>query len=141
MIPSKAFAKISCRLVPNQNPEKIGQLVATFFENLAPEGVKVKVSLLPGQGKALQTPIDSLAVKAFAKAYEEVFQKPCEFILSGASIPIVEELARASKAEVVLLGLGLPDDNIHAPNEHFGVDRLEKGFLSIVRAIGHLIKK
>ena len=84
--------------------------------------------------------VDSKAVKAFAQAYEEVFQHPCQYIYAGGSIPVVTSLAEASGAEVVMVGLGLPDDCIHAPNEHFGVDRIEKGFLSTARAI-ELLKK
>jgi len=140
VIPSKAFAKISCRLVPKQDPQKIGQLVTQFLKSNTPEGVEAEVYIHPGSGKAMHTRPDSKAVKAFSEAYEEVFQAPCEFIYSGASIPIVTELSAASGSEVVLLGMGLPDDLIHAPNEHFGVDRIEKGFLVISRAIQILAK-
>lgn len=135
VIPAKAFAKVSCRLVPNQDPQKMGKLVATYLESHAPEGTKVSVHPHKGGGKAVRSKIHSKAVKAFAEAYNEIFQTPCEYIYSGASIPIVTELAAASGAEVVMVGLGLPDDEIHAPNEHFGLDRIEKGFLSIARVM------
>lgn len=140
VIPSKAFAKVSCRLVPNQKPHKIGRLIANYLESNAPEGTRVTVHIHPGGGDAVRADINSEAVKAFAKAYGEIFQRPCEYIYSGASIPIVTELAAACGGEVVLVGLGLPDDGIHAPNEHFGIDRIEKGFLSIARAI-QLLKR
>lgn len=135
VIPAKALAKISCRLVPNQDPQKIGKLVADYLKQLAPKGVAVEVEVYPGRGKAIRANPSSAVVTAFAKAYEELFQKPCEYIFEGGSIPVVTELAEASQSEVLLLGFGLPDDQIHAPNEHFGVDRLEKGFYVMYRAI------
>lgn len=135
VIPAKAIAKVSCRLVPNQDPQKIGKLVTKYFESHAPEGTKVTVHVHKGGGNAVRSNIHSKPVKAFVEAYGEIFQTPCEYIYSGASIPIVTELAAASEAEVVMVGLGLPDDAIHAPNEHFGLDRIEKGFLSIARVV------
>ena len=70
-----------------------------------------------------------------SESYSQVFEKPCRNILIGGSIPISVQLCEAAEAEMVLIGLGLPDDHIHAPNEHFGLERLEKGFLTICRAI------
>lgn len=127
VIPAKASAKISCRLVPGQSPEKIGKLVKAFLEKNAPPGIKVTVNLHHGGGPSARSNPSSKVVQAFAKAFEEVFQKPCKFILSGASIPVVTKLAEVSGAETVLLGLGLPTDCIHAPNEHFGLKRIENG--------------
>ncbi len=141
VIPAKAIAKVSCRLVPNQDPQKIAQLVASFIESQAPKGIKVKVHKHPGGGKAVRANPNSEVVQAFAKAYSEVFQKPCQYIFEGGSIPIVTELAHASHSEVVLMGLGLADDNIHAPNEHFGIDRLEKGYLIMLRTLEILGKR
>ena len=135
VIPSKASAKLSCRLVPDQDPHEIGNLVINFLEKNAPKGLKVRAKLLSGGGVAVRTSPSSKIVQAFSKAYSEVFQAPCEYIFSGGSIPVVAELAKASQAEVVLLGLGLPGDKIHAPNEHFGLDRIEKGYLIMCRAL------
>lgn len=135
VIPAKAFAKISCRLVPNQNPQDIALLVANHLKEHAPAGVEIKVDLHPGQGQAVHISPHAKVVKIFSKAFEEVFSAPCEFIFDGASIPIVSELAAASEAETILLGLGLMTDQIHAPNEHFGLDRLEQGTKIMVRAI------
>lgn len=135
VIPAKASAKVSCRLVPHQDPETIGKLVKGYLEKNAPVGINVSVHLHKGNGKALRSNPHSKAVAAFAKGYEAVFKKPCEFILQGGSIPIVTELAEASKGEVVLLGLGLPTDKIHAPNEHFTLERLEKGMLIMIHAL------
>lgn len=133
VIPSKAFAKISCRLVPGQNPEKIGKQVAQFLLENAPEGVTVKPHIHEGGGPALHASPQSAGVRAAAQAYEEVFGKPCAFTLEGGSIPVTPALAESSGAEVIFMGLGLDTDQIHAPNEHFGLDRLKKGFLSIIR--------
>lgn len=135
VIPAVAKAKLSCRLVPGQDPEAAAELVSAFLKRQTPAGLKTHVHLHPGGGIATRTDPNSKAVKAFAKAYEEVFQKKCQFILSGASIPIAARLAKAANAEMVLLGLGLATDRIHAPNEHFGVDRLQKGAFIIARAI------
>jgi acetylornithine deacetylase/succinyl-diaminopimelate desuccinylase-like protein len=138
VIPAQAFAKISCRLVPGQDPATIGKLVAKAIESHAPKGIKVEVDIHAGGGPAVRGTPDSRIVQAVAKAYEETFQKPCKYILEGASIPVVSQLAKTCSAETVLLGLGLPGDKIHAPNEHFGVDRLAKGFEIISRTIQHL---
>lgn len=139
IIPAKAIAKVSCRLVPNQNPEKIGQLLVDYFKKHAPEGITIEVEIFPGIGRAIRVASSSQIVKAFSQAYSELFGKPCKHIYTGASIPIITKLAEASGSEVVLMGFGLPDDSIHAPNEHFGVDRLEQGFLVITRAIEILV--
>lgn len=135
VIPAKATAKVSCRIVPPQQPQKIGTLIAKFIEANAPEGVKVKVHVHQGGGPAIKTSASSIPARAFAEAFTEVYKVPCEFILEGASIPIVAELALASGSEVVLLGVGLQSDQIHAPNEHFSLDRIEKGCLMIARGI------
>lgn len=135
VIPAKALAKISCRIVPNQDPEKIGALVANFMKKNCPDGIKVSVTIHEGGGKALRAKIDSKIVIAYSEAYKEVFGKPCQYIFTGASIPIVTELAAAAQAEVVLVGLGLSTDYIHAPNEHFGVERIEKGCLITARLL------
>lgn len=135
VIPSKASAKISCRLVPNQEPKAVGELVANYIREKMPKGLKTTVTIRPGGGGPVRASISSKVVQAFAKAFSEVFNKPCEYIFEGGSIPIVTELANAAQGEVVLVGLGLATDNIHAPNEHFGLDRMEKGFLVMVKAI------
>jgi acetylornithine deacetylase/succinyl-diaminopimelate desuccinylase-like protein len=135
VIPAKAHAKISCRLVPNQDPKKIGELLKSYFERQTPPGVQLSVDIHPGQGRAVRVSADSTLVKGFAQVFEEVFGQPCEFILEGASIPIVAELAQRCGGETVLLGLGLITDQIHAPNEHFGLDRIKKGISIMARAI------
>ncbi len=135
VIPAKATAKFSCRLVPNQSPEKIGPLVARYIEKNAPDGIKVEVKINPGGGRAVHSNPSSKVVKAFAKAFEKIYKKPCEYVYEGATIPIVAKLAVASQSELVLVGLGLADDQIHAPNEHFSLDRIQKGMQVICHAI------
>lgn len=138
VIPAKAHAKLSCRLVRGQDPEKMTELVSNYFEKKAPPGIQVKVHRHLGGGPAILTTPKSEVVQAFAKAFSEVFKKPCLYILEGASIPIVASLQKASGAEVVLVGVGLATDQIHAPNEHFGLDRSVRGKDVVALAIKHL---
>lgn len=140
VIPSKASAKISCRLVPKQSPHTIGNLLKAYFESKTIPGTTVKVHLHGEGGEAARANPNSNGVQAFADAYTSVFNKPCQFIFEGASIPIVPKLSSASGAESVLLGLGLTTDCIHAPNEHFGLDRMELGAKIIIKAIENLSK-
>lgn len=135
VIPAKAYAKLSCRLVPDQKPENIASLVSKYLYHLAPPGIEVKVNIHEGVGEAVRSDIHSPGLKAFLQAYEEVFKKPIAYTYAGGSIPIVHELQAVSGTEVVFVGLGLPTDAIHAPNEHFGIDRLKKGALIFARAI------
>ena len=137
VIPAKAHAKISCRLVPDQNPEKIGKCIIEYLKNNVPAGIEVKVDLHHGAA-AFCSNFDSFIVKTAALAYEEIFGKSCKYLFCGASVPIVVDLARASKAEVAMIGVGLADDDIHAPNEHFGLDRFELGYLIIGQILGRL---
>ncbi len=134
VIPAHASAKISCRLVPNQDPRKVGKLIADFFKKHAVAGMKVEVKLHGGE-EAFRGKSDSELAKAVSLAAEEVTGKNCKKVLSGASIPIVAQLMKTAGAEVVGMGYGLAEDNIHAPNEHFDWERLEKGFLTVARTL------
>lgn len=136
VIPALAKAKLSCRLVPNQDPHQIAERVSASLMQLAPHGMKVKIEIFPGMGAGFRTsPLSHLA-HIMQKSYSQTFDKPCKNILIGGTIPIAVDLAHASGAlEVVLVGLCLPSDHVHAPNEHFGVDRFEYGYLTICRAI------
>ena len=138
VIPAKANAKLSCRLVPGQKPSEIAKHLESYFTSHTPKGTKVKLTAHKGGGEAARCSPESEGAKAFLKAYTEVFGKPCKCILEGASIPIIPELAKASGAEPVLIGLGLPTDKIHAPNEHFGVERLTQGKEIMKKAIHYL---
>ncbi len=135
VIPAEAHAKISCRLVPHQNPDRIAALLKDFLLNLTPYGLETEVEVMEGNGRGFRTNPNSRIVQLMAESYAQVFQKPCKKILIGGSIPIAVELAEAARAEMVLVGLGLPDDRIHAPNEHFGLERFEIGYLTICRAL------
>ena len=130
VIASKAFAKISMRLVPNQNWEKITQLFKDHFESIAPKGVRVKVNPHHG-GQAYVTPIDSVGYRAAEKAYEATFGKTPIPQRSGGSIPIVALFEKELKSKTILMGFGLDSDAIHSPNEHFGIWNYLKGIETI----------
>lgn len=136
VIPSIATAKISCRIVPDQDPQKLIQSITKFIEEKLPKGLELKITTYQGT-KAFRGSFDSPIVKMVGKAYEEVLGKECRYLLSGASIPIVGDLAEASGAHVVVMGFGLDEDGIHAPNEHFGTDRFEQGFMTVTRILSH----
>jgi acetylornithine deacetylase/succinyl-diaminopimelate desuccinylase-like protein len=135
VIPASASAKLTCRLVPNQTPQHTAEKVAAFFQANVPMGIDIDVQVIPGGGCAVRADANSAVVRAFSSAYTELFNTPCCYVFEGGSIPIIPELQQASGGDVVLLGMGLNDDNIHAPNEHFGLDRLENGYLLVARAI------
>ncbi len=137
VLPAKSSAKISCRLVPGQDPEKIWRSLVQFFEERLPKGMKVKVDLYSG-APAFRSSFDSPIVKTAALAYEEIFGSPCHYLLCGATVPIIVDLAKVSGAEVAMMGMGLAEDDIHAPNEHFGLDRFKLGFLTVCKIVEKL---
>jgi acetylornithine deacetylase/succinyl-diaminopimelate desuccinylase-like protein len=130
VIASKASAKISMRLVPNQNWEAITELFKNHFERIAPKSVSVKVNPHHG-GQAYVTPIDCLGYKAAEKAYEATFGKTPIPQRSGGSIPIVALFEKELKSKTILMGFGLDSDAIHSPNEHFGIWNYLKGIETI----------
>ncbi|GAL66774.1 dipeptidase [Jejuia pallidilutea] len=130
VIASKAYAKISMRLVPHQDWEEITQLFKTHFESIAPDAVKVKVSPHHG-GQGYVTPIDSIGYKAASKAYKQTFGKTPIPQRSGGSIPIVSLFEKELKSKTILMGFGLDSDAIHSPNEHFGIWNYLKGIETI----------
>lgn len=138
VIPAEAIAKISCRLVPNQEPYKIASLVRDYLVSKCPEGIQIKIDIHKGVGEPVRADNTSSIVQAVKKGYEEVFKKPCLYIMEGASIPIVAQMKNTISKEFVLMGLGLPGDAIHAPNEHFGLDRFRMGALIIAKALIYL---
>ena len=138
VIPAKAFAKITCRLVPNQSPERIAEGVKKYIESLQPPGVKVHVTVHEGRGSAVRVACDSPIMQALEKACEEVFKTPPEYILEGASIPVVSDLMQHLDCDLAMFGLGLNSDKIHSPNEQFGWDRIKKGYMTIVKTIDAL---
>jgi acetylornithine deacetylase/succinyl-diaminopimelate desuccinylase-like protein len=130
VIASKAYAKISMRLVPHQDWHTITQLFKTHFESIAPSGVTVKVTEHHG-GQAYVTPIDSIGYQAANKAYTETFGVPAIPVRSGGSIPIVALFEKELKSKTILMGFGLDSDAIHSPNEHFGIFNYLKGIETI----------
>lgn len=138
VLPSKAHAKISMRLVPNQQNEEISKLFSDHFMSLAPAGVKVKVIPLHG-GQPAVTKTDSLAYQAASLAFEEAWGKEPIPTRDGGSIPIVALFKDVLKTDVVLLGFGLASDAIHSPNEHYGVFNYYKGIETITLFYKHFV--
>ena len=137
VLPAVAKAKISCRLVPDQDPGKIAaNLKAHLLKNMQ-KGLRWR-SQWVREIPAFRHNYNYFIAKLVAKAYEDVLGKPCQYCLLGGSIPITVELAEASRADTVMMGYGLNTDQIHAPNEHFGLDRFEQGFLTMGRIFGKL---
>ena len=130
VIASKAFAKISMRLVPNQDWRAITELFKNHFENIAPKSVKVLVKPHHG-GQGYVTPIDNIAYQAASKAYETSFGKVPIPQRSGGSIPIVALFEQYLKSKTILMGFGLDSDAIHSPDEHFGIWNYLKGIETI----------
>lgn len=130
VIASKAYAKISMRLVPNQNSEEISDLFKKHFEAIAPPTVKVKVSYHHG-GQPAVTPTDSVAYQAASKAFEDAWGKTPIPMREGGSIPIVALFESELGLKTVLMGFGLDSDSIHSPNEHYGIFNYLKGIETI----------
>jgi acetylornithine deacetylase/succinyl-diaminopimelate desuccinylase-like protein len=130
VIPGQAHAKISMRLVPNQDWHEITELFTRHFESLAPEGVRVEVRPHHG-GQAYVTPIDHIGYQAASRAYETTFGTRPVPHRGGGSIPIVPLFERELGSKTILMGFGLDSDAIHSPNEHFGVWNYLKGIETI----------
>ncbi|MBL56616.1 MAG: peptidase dimerization domain protein [Flavobacteriales bacterium] len=130
VLPSKAFAKISMRLVPNQNSEEISKIFQQHFESIAPKSVKVKVFAHHG-GEPAVTDLNSKGYLAASKAMETTFGKKPVPVRQGGSIPIVSLFEEALDSNCILMGFGLNSDSIHSPNEHFGLFNFYKGIETI----------
>ena len=130
VIASKACAKISMRLVPNQDWKNITELFTKHFTNIAPQGVTVKVTPHHG-GQGYVTPIDNIGYQAASKAYQDTFGKTPIPQRGGGSIPIVSLFEQELKSKTILMGFGLDSDAIHSPNEHFGIFNYLKGIETI----------
>lgn len=136
VLPSKAYAKISMRLVPNQSSDKITALFTKHFESVAPKSVKVKVTPHHG-GEPVLTPTDSVAFKAASAAMHDTFGKNPIPTRGGGSIPIVALFEKELETKVVLMGFGLDSDALHSPNEHYGIFNYFKGIETIPRFFHH----
>jgi len=132
VLPAKAGAKISMRLVPNQDPHKIAKLFTDFCHQIKPEGVTIKVHDHHG-GDAAMTPLNFYGLKAAAQAYKDVYGKEPLFAREGGSIPIVADFERVLGVNTILMGFGLNSDAIHSPNEHFHLDDFYRGIKTSAR--------
>jgi len=139
VIPSRAFVKISCRLVPNQDPERIKTLVRDAIRARTPPGVTIEfvdqhrgdpyVVVPPGKPNTPpgQSPVLAKTFRAAEQAVTEVWGRPPLFLREGGSVPIIADLKKVTGLDSVMLGLFLPEDNLHAPNESFNLDVMKKG--------------
>ncbi|MDD4224778.1 MAG: dipeptidase [Mariniphaga sp.] len=130
VLPSKAFAKISTRLVPNQSNEKIAKLFKKYFESIAPGSVQVEVTPLHG-GQGYVCPINIPAYQAAEKAYTDVYGKRPVPVRSGGSIPIISTFEEILGIKSILMGFGLESDAIHSPNENFPLEQFFNGIKTI----------
>jgi acetylornithine deacetylase/succinyl-diaminopimelate desuccinylase-like protein len=126
VLPAKAMAKVSFRLVPNQDPKRVHELLQKHVQKVTPEGVTVRVDELHG-GMPWRAHIEGELYEAAARALESAWGEPPVYAGEGGSIPIVSEFEKVLGAPVLLMGFGLPGENAHAPNEWMSVENFEKG--------------
>jgi acetylornithine deacetylase/succinyl-diaminopimelate desuccinylase-like protein len=132
VIPARASAKVSMRLVPNQEPDDILKRYTAYVKKLTPKGIDINVKVY-SKGPACVIGTDNRFIQAATEALHEVFKKDTVFIRSGGSIPIVADFQDVLKIPSVMMGFGLPDDNLHAPNEKFHIPNFYRGIESIIR--------
>jgi acetylornithine deacetylase/succinyl-diaminopimelate desuccinylase-like protein len=130
VLPSKATAKISARLVPNQSSGKITELLLNYFQSIAPPSVTVKAFEHHG-GEPYMTPIDSIGYQAAAKAINKTFKKKPIPVRGGGSIPICTILEKELGIKIIFMGFGLDNDNLHSPNEKYNIENYNKGIETI----------
>ena len=131
VLPSKAYAKVSCRLVPHQEHEKISGMFIDYINRIAPDYVRVKVTPMHG-GEGYVCPIDLPAYKAAEKGYEDAFEKKPLAVRRGGSIPIIAAFEKVLGVKSILMGFGLESDATHSPNENMPIDIMDKGIEAIV---------
>ena len=132
VIPSKARAKVSLRLVPNQNPERVLAAVKSWVKNNTPKGIRTEMRVLSA-GPAISVNPDHPAIRIAAQAFSEMLGKPTVFTRSGGSIPIVGEFAKYLGIPTILMGFGLPDDGLHSPNEKYRISNYYQGIRTIAK--------
>jgi acetylornithine deacetylase/succinyl-diaminopimelate desuccinylase-like protein len=132
VIPARAVAKVSLRLVPNQNPERVIAAVKQWVKDNTPKGIQTEVHLLSA-GPAISVNPSDPAIRIAARVFSEEVGKPTVFIRSGGSIPIVGEFATHLGIPTVLMGFGLPDDGLHSPNEKYRISNYYQGISTIAR--------
>lgn len=131
VLPSKAYAKVSCRLVPHQQHEEISKLFVDYIQSIAPASVKVKVTPMHG-GEGYVCPIDLPAYKAAEAGFTQAFGKKPLAVRRGGSIPIISDFERILGIKTILMGFGLESDAIHSPNENFSLDIFRKGIEAVI---------
>ena len=131
VIPARATAKISFRLVPEMHPQEVFAQYKSYVESLQPKGIELRVRLIHS-GDPIVVKTDNPYIQAATQAMYQVFGKETVFIRSGGSIPIVGDFERHLKIPTVMMGFGLPDDNLHAPNEKFHIANFHRGIESII---------
>ena len=153
MIPSEAFAKISCRLVPNQRPDKIKALVMEAVRARAPKGVKIRfvdqhkgdpyIVVPPGRSNTPpeQSPVLAAAFRATDSAVTDIWGKPPLYLREGGSVPIISQIKEETGLDSILFGLFLPEDNLHAPNEGFSLEVMKRGTATTKRILAAVAKK
>lgn len=132
IIPSEAVAKITCRLVPGQDPEKIQQLLEDHIHQHIPRGVTVEVKKEKLSAKAYKVEPNHPLIQKAAESYTKAFEKETVFVRMGGSIPVVEWIDAIYGMPIILLGFGTPEDRLHSPNESFPIDSFEKGMETLV---------
>lgn len=131
VLPSKAYAKVSCRLVPHQQHEKISKMFVDYIASIAPDYVRVKVTPMHG-GEGYVCPITLPAYKAAEKGFEKAFGKKPLAVRRGGSIPIISDFEQILGVKTILMGFGLESNAIHSPNESFSLDMFRKGIEAVV---------
>ena len=139
VLPAVAMAKVSTRLVPDQHPDKIGDLLEAYLKKVAPKTVEVKLTRMHG-GLPWITSYDNPYVQAAGRAIEQGFGKAPVFCREGGSIPVVSTFQQELKIPAVLFGIGLPDENAHAPNERLDLGNFQNGIVSAAILYGEIAK-
>jgi acetylornithine deacetylase/succinyl-diaminopimelate desuccinylase-like protein len=136
VIPAKAVAKVSIRLVPRMDPDKVIRAVEQFVKENSPRGIKCEIRVLSA-GPGLMVNTDHHAIRVAAKAFSDIFGKPTVFTRSGGSIPIVGDFATHLGIPTILMGFGLPDDGLHSPNEKYNIRNYYDG----IRTVAHFFEE
>lgn len=137
VLPSKAHAKLSMRLVPHQDAQEIVTQFTHYFTALAPKGVKIKVKVAHAGSDAMVVNNDSIALQAAQNAFNEIWDKQPMLLRDGGSIPIIAQCKKVLGCDIVMMGFGLDSDAIHSPNEHFGLVNFFKGMDTIIAFYRH----
>ena len=140
VLPAEAHAKVSMRLVANQDPDKIAKAFKDYIKDIAPDTVKVDVKLYDNNGYAALTPLTADGMKAASTAIKKVFKKDPFFTREGGSIPVVADFQHLLGVDAILLGFGLPDDNLHAPNEKMDISQFRNGMQTTVHFLEEYAK-